>query len=147
MSDDRPSAREIIAALNGKWNTDHGYALCPAHEDTQNPSLKVTQAGTQVLVHCHAGCSQDEVIDALRARRLWPAVDERQQVRIDPAVAHQREVARTQAHARQVMAEFFKRRGAKDGERPGTRRGDENPALASERTEACGKAAKVGRRL
>jgi len=24
-----------------------------------------------VLVHCHAGCSQDEVIDALRAKGLW----------------------------------------------------------------------------
>ena len=42
---------------------------CPAHED-RNPSLSVTQRGGQVLVHCHAGCTQEAVLEALEARGL-----------------------------------------------------------------------------
>jgi len=45
-------------------------ARCPAHEDG-TPSLSITQAERRVLVHCHAGCSQADVLAALRARRLW----------------------------------------------------------------------------
>ena len=42
---------------------------CPAHED-RNPSLSVTQRDGQVLVHCHAGCGQEAVLEALAARGL-----------------------------------------------------------------------------
>jgi hypothetical protein len=40
-------------------------ACCPAHDD-QNPSLGVSlgQKG-KILVHCHAGCSAEEVVQAL----------------------------------------------------------------------------------
>ncbi len=44
---------------------------CPAHED-KTPSLSVTQQQGAPLVHCHAGCSQEEVIAVLRERGLWP---------------------------------------------------------------------------
>ena len=37
-----------------------------------NPSLSVTSNEGDVLVHCHGGCSQEAVIDALRERELWP---------------------------------------------------------------------------
>jgi hypothetical protein len=47
-------------------------ARCPAHED-RNPSLSITEATDgKVLLRCHAGCSQEAVIAALRARGLWP---------------------------------------------------------------------------
>jgi len=36
----------------------------------------VDQAGDRILVHCHGGCDQHEVIQALQARRLWPASSE-----------------------------------------------------------------------
>ena len=49
-----------------------GPAHCPAHDDGA-PSLSVGERGGKILVHCHAGCSQDAVISALRARGLWPA--------------------------------------------------------------------------
>ena len=45
---------------------------CPAHQD-RRPSLVVDQAGEKLLVHCHGGCDQREVIAALRARQLWPS--------------------------------------------------------------------------
>jgi hypothetical protein len=50
-------------------------ARCPAHED-RDPSLKISEDSGKVLVHCHAGCSQEAVIDALRAQGLWPEASE-----------------------------------------------------------------------
>jgi hypothetical protein len=49
-----------------------GYGLthCPAHED-EHPSLSIDERGAKVLFKCWAGCSQAEVIAALRDRRLW----------------------------------------------------------------------------
>ena len=43
-------------------------APCPAHED-RNPSLSATERDGQVL-HCHAGCMQEAVLEALRGRGL-----------------------------------------------------------------------------
>ena len=45
-------------------------ACCPAHDD-KSPSLSLTDVGDKVLFHCFAGCSQTEVIDALRAQGIW----------------------------------------------------------------------------
>ena len=39
------------------------------HMMIETPS--VTLDGDKVLVHCHAGCSQSEVIEALKCRDLW----------------------------------------------------------------------------
>lgn len=52
---------------DGSWNT-----VCPAHAD-KGPSLTVSlgQSG-KILVHCHAGCHQADVIDALKKHDLWP---------------------------------------------------------------------------
>jgi hypothetical protein len=46
-------------------------AKCPAHDD-RNPSLSIGEVAGKVLLHCHAGCAQRDVIEALRARGLWP---------------------------------------------------------------------------
>jgi hypothetical protein len=75
------TAQEIARALEcgrsgcpcgrraGKGRVTH----CPAHDDA-NPSLSLSDGGNgKVLVTCHAACSQDAVIDALRARGLWPS--------------------------------------------------------------------------
>jgi hypothetical protein len=46
-------------------------ARCPAHDD-RTPSLAITQTREgRVLVYCHAGCDQRDVLAALRARGLW----------------------------------------------------------------------------
>ena len=50
-------------------------APCPrtcrhAHED-RHPSFNVSEQGGRTLVRCHAACSQDEAIEALRALGLW----------------------------------------------------------------------------
>jgi len=66
-------AANIVAALGGRMRSKSvGIACCPAHKD-RNPSLSVSEgADGRILVKCFAGCSQAEVIDALRRRDAWP---------------------------------------------------------------------------
>ena len=68
-----PTANAIATALQKTKCAGPGkyLACCPAHDD-KNPSLSIQDAPSgKVLVHCHAGCSQDEVISALRDLGLW----------------------------------------------------------------------------
>ncbi|MBK9166259.1 MAG: hypothetical protein IPM24_02210 [Bryobacterales bacterium] len=65
------TAAEIAAALGGRKSGSGWTAKCPAHDDT-NPSLSLTDRDDKVLVKCFAGCDQRDVIQALRARGLWP---------------------------------------------------------------------------
>ena len=60
---------EIVRALGGRMTESGGMVRCPAHDDTI-PSLHVTDSDGRVLVHCHAGCTQDAVLDALRKQGL-----------------------------------------------------------------------------
>jgi putative DNA primase/helicase len=68
-----PQAQELTLALEkGKWHGRYGTARCPAHDDKQ-PSLTIGTGDTgKTVVCCQAGCSQQAVIDALRAQGLWP---------------------------------------------------------------------------
>jgi hypothetical protein len=52
-------------ATGGGW-----MARCPAYDD-HTPSLSIRDAGSKVLVHCHAGYDQERVTSALRTRGLW----------------------------------------------------------------------------
>jgi putative DNA primase/helicase len=61
------SAAEIIRRLGGNPHT--GMCRCPAHDD-QHPSLKVKEENGKVLFHCHAKCSQEQVMAALKARGI-----------------------------------------------------------------------------
>ncbi|HPQ16670.1 MAG TPA: hypothetical protein PLP04_15670 [Bryobacteraceae bacterium] len=66
------TAAEIASALGGAHRSGDGWAArCPAHQD-RRPSLSLTERDGRLLVHCHAGCEQAAVIDALRGRGLWP---------------------------------------------------------------------------
>ena len=64
-------AERIARALGGRRAGTGWTARCPAHNDG-TPSFSIRDAGQhKVLVHCHAGCSQESVITALRALGLW----------------------------------------------------------------------------
>lgn len=69
---DTPQA--LTEALVGRWHNGQGLAFCPAHENTKTPALAI-KAGTvlDIVWHCHAGCSQQDVTDALIDRGLFPA--------------------------------------------------------------------------
>ena len=61
----------IYQELQGQRHADGSYmCLCPAHND-KDPSLHITLKNGKILVHCFSGCSNEAVIEALRARGLW----------------------------------------------------------------------------
>jgi hypothetical protein len=64
------SAESLARALEARRSGSSWMAKCPAHEDS-NPSLSIREVECKVLLHCHAGCTQSDVIDALKARGLW----------------------------------------------------------------------------
>ena len=65
------TAETIAKALGGRKAGSGWTARCPAHDD-RTPSLSIRDADdNKVLVRCHAGCDQERVIAALRARGLW----------------------------------------------------------------------------
>jgi len=65
------NAETIAKALGGRKAGSGWTACCPAHDD-RTPSLSLRDSDDgKVLVRCHAGCDQDEVISNLRASGLW----------------------------------------------------------------------------
>ena len=67
------SAESIALSLDKPRRNGAGkyLACCPAHDDN-SPSLSISDSNGKTLVHCFSGCSQTEVIDALKAKGLWP---------------------------------------------------------------------------
>ncbi len=64
------TADAIASALGGKKIGSCWMAPCLSHDDSK-PSLSISERGGKLLVHCFAGCPQQTVIAALRARGLW----------------------------------------------------------------------------
>ena len=65
------TAETIARALGGHRAGAGWTARCPAHDD-RTPSLSLTDTKDgKLLVRCHAGCDQKDVIAALRGRGLW----------------------------------------------------------------------------
>jgi hypothetical protein len=57
-------ARALEAAGAPRPPNDKANWRCPAHEDSQ-ASLSVSRSDKGVLLHCHAGCSVDDVLSAI----------------------------------------------------------------------------------
>ena len=69
------TAREIADALGARKNGCGWTARCPVpdHED-KHASFSINEGDRgKVLVKCHSRCGQAAIIEALRARGLWPA--------------------------------------------------------------------------
>ena len=66
------NAETLAQTLDGRKAGSGWMARCPAHQD-RDPSLSIREADDgKILVHCHAGCDQEQVIAALQSRGLWP---------------------------------------------------------------------------
>ncbi len=63
------AAERFLSHLDGVRSLGSGrwLAKCPSHDD-RTPSLSITQTDDRVLVHDHAGCSVDAVMEAMGLR-------------------------------------------------------------------------------
>ncbi len=75
------SAEMIAHALGGERSGSQYLAPCPVHNDS-TPSLAIKDGPDgKVLVRCHAGCSNANVIAALKDMDLWPVSNQDQNYR------------------------------------------------------------------
>lgn len=59
------TVESVLAALGPYRQTASGWsAHCPAHED-RNPSLSVSEGDRGIVLHCHAGCSVNNILAAV----------------------------------------------------------------------------------
>lgn len=68
-------AERIADALGGRKTGNGWSARCPAHQDG-TPSLVINVLDGKVLFKCHAGCTQEAVLNALKIRGLWATPEE-----------------------------------------------------------------------
>jgi len=67
------SAEDLATALGGKRDGAQFIACCPAHDDS-TPSLAIRDGDDgRILVYCHGGCSNADVIKVLKNMDLWSA--------------------------------------------------------------------------
>ena len=65
------NAETLAKALGGRKAGGGWTARCPAHDD-RTPSLSIRDGDDgKVLIRCHAGCDQEQVIATLWSRGLW----------------------------------------------------------------------------
>lgn len=66
-------AKDIAERIPG-WKKSGNYytAKCPAHDDKTN-SLTIRDGDKSILLKCHAGCSNADIIDRLKADGIWEA--------------------------------------------------------------------------
>ncbi len=92
------TADDIAKTLNGHRSGSGWMARCPAHQDA-TPILSIHDSEGRILIHCFAGCTQGDVIAALRKRGLWP-----ERMQLQWTRAERREYGRRRAWA-EVLAE------------------------------------------
>jgi len=89
------SPAALTLALGGRWHGRGGMASCPVVGHgrglgDEHPSLSISAGARQsIVVYCHAGCSQADVICALKALGLWerPAIANRPVIEISRRTA------------------------------------------------------------
>jgi putative DNA primase/helicase len=64
------TAEAIATALGGRKAGNGWMARCVAHQD-RKPSMHISEGQNgKLLVHCFAGCSQDQLFEGLRLEGL-----------------------------------------------------------------------------
>ncbi|WP_416463768.1 toprim domain-containing protein [Sphingomonas sp. VDB2] len=76
------AAAELANRLGGIWRPHGAMCRCPAHGD-RVPSLSVRVGHSSLLFKCFAGCSNQDVLRAIRRLRLAVPVDPSPSSRVD----------------------------------------------------------------
>jgi len=85
------TALEILPLLKHVCPRGNGWvASCPAHADS-NPSLSVSESDGRVLLHCHAGCTPQAVMNALSLKMADLFIDSNPQPKIIATYAYRDE--------------------------------------------------------
>jgi DNA primase len=109
------TAESIARALKGRRSGAGWVAKCPAHDDS-NPSLSIRDAHGKVLIHCHAGCGQRDVIEALKTQGLWQERPRKPRRQITTTYDYTDEVGRLLYQVVRTQPKgFFQRRPDGDG--------------------------------
>jgi hypothetical protein len=66
-----PTLKEVTDKLGARKHQGYYMAQCPAHDDT-TASLSIAEKRGRIVFKCHAGCSQDAVMEGLRRQKSWP---------------------------------------------------------------------------
>ena len=143
------TAETIAKALGGRKAGGGWTARCPAHDD-RTPSLSIRDAeDNKVLVRCHAGCDQERVIAALRARGLWAENGPRSLSRMA-----RRTACRAQAGSRRRQAQrdgarhlAIRQAGTGNAGRDLSRLARHRPAATRRAALPCRSEASLGRHL
>lgn len=59
------NVNELVRTLNAKGHHPKWRAKCPAHKSRGLTLAIYADKGNEIGVHCHAGCTRDDVLDAL----------------------------------------------------------------------------------
>lgn len=72
------TAEDIAKRLGAARKAGDDWSCrCPAHDDNK-ASLSIKDGNNgKILVHCHAGCHQDDVVNQLKLAGMWPSVERR----------------------------------------------------------------------
>jgi DNA primase len=69
------TAESLARRLDARRVGSQWMARCPAHDD-HKPSLSICEKNGQLLVHCHAGCSQSHVFEMLKSQGLLDSMSQ-----------------------------------------------------------------------
>jgi hypothetical protein len=62
---------DIVAGLKGRWHGSYAMCICPAHAYGR-ASLSIRQGQQGILVHCFAGCRNEDVLRTIARTRPIP---------------------------------------------------------------------------
>jgi putative DNA primase/helicase len=95
-------AAMVASAIGGAYRSGEWYRCrCPVHQ-SRGPTLALRDGPRGLIVHCHAGCSREDVLAELRRLGLLDADEGAAAVPPDPAEIAQRREAEERVRQRRI---------------------------------------------
>lgn len=103
----RYNAKEVAERLGGATKLGDGSwkCACPAHNDEGKDSFSVREKNGKLLFKCYSSCSQEQVIDALKAQGLWPKTESRDKASWEPVSPVPKGITPPKSFAHPTMGE------------------------------------------